>query len=284
MITFIAVRWADRLVQPLRVISTNLRAVRAGKAIEHGQSSAALPDDSPAEFVELASDIDSMLETVAFRNDAAAERAAERRQLLRRILPPQAAHRAEAGERNVIDHVASASVVVVVISGLGPMLATHSADDVRLFLDHFVEEADALAKQRGLERIRLTGDEYFAACGTVRPYIDHAVRTVAFALDVRELLRDLADDRSITMTVGVDSGAVTVGLTGGAGLVFDAWGPTVQHAADLAHRGAANDVLVSDTTRSQVSSSFEIDDDTGANSAHGAHRVSRRAHEEEAAS
>ena len=75
------------------------------------------------------------------------------------------------------------------------MLATHSADEARHLLDHFVEEADALAKQRGLERIRLTGDAYFAACGTVRPYIDHAVRTVAFVLDVRDLLRDLADDQ-----------------------------------------------------------------------------------------
>ena len=279
-ITFIAVRWSDRLVQPLRVISANLREVRAGRAIERGESSAALPDDSPAEFVELAGDIDSMLETLAARNAAAAEGAAERRRLLRRILPPQAAHRAEAGERNVVDQVANASVAVVVISGLGPLLRTHSADEVRHFLDHFVEEADALARQRGLERIRLTGDEYYAACGTVRPYIDHATRTVAFALDVRDLLRDLADDQAITMTVGIDSGPVTVGLTGGAGLVFDAWGPTVQNAADLAHRGAVNDVLVSSATRSQVSSSFETDDAAAVIDGTGAAVVSGRANEE----
>ena len=278
-ITFIAVRWSDRLVQPLRVISANLREVRAGKAIEQGVSSAALPNDSPVEFVELAGDIDTMLETLAAREAAAAERAAERLRLLRRILPPQAANRAEAGERNVVDQVANASVVVVVIGGLGPLLTSRSADDARQFLDHFVEEADALAKQRGLERIRLTGDEYFAACGTVRPVIDHATRTVAFALDVRELLRDLADDQPITMTVGVDSGPVTVGLTGGSGLVFDAWGPTVQNAAELAHRGGTNDVLVSGVTRAQVSSIFQTVDDVGSI---GAARVSGRSHEGEA--
>ena len=280
-ITFVAVRWAGRLVEPLRVIAANLRAVRAGSNIEAGVSSAALPEDSPVEFVELAGDIDSMLETLAARNADAAERAAERRRLLRRILPPQAAHRAEAGERNVVDQVANASVAVVVIGGLGPLMKTHPADDVRDFLDHFVEEADALAKQRGLERIRLTGDEYFAACGTVRPYIDHAARTVAFALDVRELLRDLADDQAISMTVGVDSGPVTVGLTGGSGLVFDAWGPTVQHAAELAHLGAVNDVLVSRATRSLVSSSFETDDADSIGD-RGAARVSGRANEREA--
>ncbi len=194
-ITFVAVRWSDRLLQPLRLISTNLRAVRAGSDIEEGVSSAALPDDSPTEFVELASDIDSMLETLATRNADAAERAAERRRLLRRILPPQAAQRAEAGERNVVDQVAHATVAVVVISGLGALMEARSADEARELLDQFVEEADALARQRGLERIRLTGDAYFAACGTVRPYIDHAARSVAFALDVRDLVRDLGDRR-----------------------------------------------------------------------------------------
>ena len=35
--------------------------------------------------------------------------------------------------------------LVVVIGGLGPLLTSRSADDVRQFLDHFVEEADAVA-------------------------------------------------------------------------------------------------------------------------------------------
>jgi len=280
-ITFVAVRWSGRLLEPLRLISTNLRAVRAGNDIEAGVSSAALPDDSPTEFVELASDIDSMLETLEMRNADAAERAAERRRLLRRILPPQAAQRAEAGETNVVDQVANATVAVVVLSGLGAMIGARSADEARELLDQFVEEADALARQRGLERIRLTGDAYFAACGTVRPYIDHAARSVAFVLDLRDLVLDLADDQAISMTAGVDSGPVTVGLTGGSGLVYDAWGPTIQHAAELAGRGTSNDVLVSAATRSQLSASFVTDDDADSIDGRGGARVSGRANEEE---
>jgi class 3 adenylate cyclase len=261
-ITFLAVRWSDRLLRPLRIIAANLRRVRDGTEIEGGASSGALPDNSPTEFVELAGDIDTMLATLAARNAAAAERADEHRSLLRRILPPQVAQRAEAGERDVIDQVAHASVAVIEITGLGSMIRASSADDARALLDRFVEEADALARQRGLERIRLTGDEYFAACGVVRPYIDHAARTVAFVLDVADLVRDLADDdRVISMAAGVDSGSVTVGLTGGSGLVYDAWGPTVQRAADLARRTDPDDVRISAATRAQLPSSFLTEDD-----------------------
>ncbi len=279
VITFLAVRWSDRLVQPLRIISSRLRVVRAGGDIEEGTSSALLPARSPKEFVDLAGDIDTMLETLAARNADVAERAAERRELLRRVLPPQAAQRAEAGERDVVDQVANATVAVVVITGLGHLLRAGTAD-TRSLLDRFVEEADAVARQRGLERIRLTGDAYFAACGTVRPHIDHAARAVLFVLDLREIIRDLDDiDQGISIGAGVDSGPVTVGLTGGSGLVYDAWGSTVQRAADLARRSGPNEVLVTATARSQLGSTFVVEDVVDPIDGSATARVRRRAEE-----
>ena len=219
-----------------------------------------------------------MLETLAARNADAAERAVEHGTLLRRILPPQAAQRAEAGERDVVDQVAQATVAVVVISGLGELMRAGSADQARFLLDRFVEEADALARQRGLERIRLTGDAYYAACGTVRPHIDHAARAVSFALDVRDLVQDLGDDdRLISMVAGVDSGPVTVGLTGGSGLVYDSWGSAVQRAADLARQSGINDVRVSATTRAQLPSTFLTEEDAGTIDAGGTATVTGRA-------
>jgi class 3 adenylate cyclase len=263
-ITFLAVRWSDRLLQPVRVISANLRGVRAGVDSGERLSSATLPNGSASEFVALADDIDTMLTTLNSRNADARARSDERRQLLQRLLPPQAAQRAEAGERDVIDQITNTTIAVLLVRGLGPLLRSGSKNEARLLLDRFVEEADVLAKQRGLERIRLTGDSYVAGCGTVRPHIDHAARTLAFVLDVRELLRDLSDDASQTISIsaGVDSGPVTVGLTGGTGLVYDAWGATVQRAAELAQRATPDTVLVSTSTRTQLPTTFTIDDDS----------------------
>lgn len=260
-ITFLATRWADRLLSPVRIISSKLRSVRAGDDTDDEPSEANVPENSASEFVELSGDIDTMLATLDERRADVRSRAEERRRLLRRLLPPQAAQRAEAGEQNVIDQVSHASIAVLAIRGLGPLLHSGSRDDARLLLDLFVEEADALARQRGVERIRLTGDSYVAGCGTVRPHIDHAARTVAFALDIEDLVKDLSDDTGhpISVGVGVDSGPVTVGLTGGAGLVYDAWGATVQRAADLARVAETGAVLVSAAARSQLPSTLDID-------------------------
>jgi class 3 adenylate cyclase len=157
----------------------------------------------------------------------------------------------------VVDQVAHATVAVIVIDGLGPLMRAGAADEARALLDRFVDETDALARQRGLERIRLTGDAYFAACGTVRPHIDHAARAVSFVLDVRDLIRDLGDEHErISITAGIDSGPVTVALTGGSDLVYDAWGPTVQHAADLARMDGSNTIFATQAVHAQLSSSF----------------------------
>lgn len=259
-ITFLAARWADRLLRPVRIISSKLRSIRSGGETDEALSTTSLPEDSAGEFVELAGDIDTMLATLARRGADAQSRADEHRRLLRRLLPPQAAQRAEAGESNVVDQVAHATITAIVIRGLGPLLHSGSRDEARTLLDRFVEEADALARQRGLERIRLTGDTYVASCGTVRPHIDHAARSVGFVLDVRELVHDLADDAGhrISVSVGVDSGPVTVGLTGGSGLVYDAWGATVQHASDLARRADVGEILVTPSVRSQLPSIFGV--------------------------
>lgn len=285
-ITFIASRWSDRLLRTLRLVATRLRAVRSGAdgsgADGEVGHTASLPEGAPTEFVELATDIDTMLETLATRHADAAERAEERRVLLRRILPPQAALRAEAGDSDVVDQVAHTTVAVIVVSGLGRLMQSGDTARVRALLDRFVDETDALARQRGLDRIRLTGDTYFAACGTVRPHIDHAARAVSFVLDVRDLVRDLGEgDERISITVGIDSGPVTVGLTGGSDLVYDAWGTTVQRAADLARAERPDTIFITSAVRAQLPATFTVEqaDDAGSGTA----VVSGRAHDAEAA-
>ncbi len=264
-ITFIAMRWSSRLLEPLKRISAGLRTVRATGVTELGAGSTAMPDNAPQEFADFASDIDAMMETLSQANATAEERISERRDLLRRLLPPQVVRRAESGEQDVLDTVANATVAVVVLHGLGALLRGGSAGDARTFVDQFITDADALATQRGLDRVRLTGDAYYASCGTSRPHLDHAQRAAWFVLDVRELIRDLAADESVAVTVGagLDSGPVTVGLTGGSRLVYDAWGTTVQTAAELARRAAPSQILASESTRMQLPASFATEEYSG---------------------
>ena len=58
------------------------------------------------------------------------------------------------------------------------------------------------------------------------------------------------------MTAGIDSGPVTVGLTGGSDLVYDAWGATVQQAADLGRTEGADTIYATPRVEAQLSSAF----------------------------
>ena len=127
---------------------------------------------------------------------------------------------------------------------------------------------DGLAVEFGLERVKTTGVTYHAVCGVSRPYLDHAPRAVGFGLAAAELVDDLASEHRADLApgVGVASGPVSVGLTGRAGLVYDAWGPVVTAAAGLARRAPRGAVLVSDDVRRQLPSDYvlAVDGDGGA--------------------
>ena len=256
VVTFVAVRWADRLLEPLRVVSTRLRAIRdrdeAGDRPE-------LPKGSADEFVELADDIDTMLVTLHERTARARQSADERRLLLRRLLPAPIAERAEAGDRDVVEQVATATVAVLVIGGLGTLVTAGTPERARELLDRFVDEADELAAERGLDRIQLSGDSYVAACGVSRPYLDHAARAADFVLDVCEMLGDLDPDGGLYVRAGLDVGPITVGLTGGARLIHDTWGSTVQVAVDLARSARRGQVLVSEACRTHLPAKYVLE-------------------------
>jgi class 3 adenylate cyclase len=157
-------------------------------------------------------------------------------------------------------------VAVVVIGGLGALVSDGSPDRARQLLDRFVDDADDLAAERGLDRVQLTGDAYVAACGVSRPHLDHAARAAAFVLEVRDALRDLDPDEELSVQAGIDVGPITVGLTGGNRLIHDTWGVTVQRATDLARMARAGEVLVSDECAALLASTyrFESGDRSGA--------------------
>ena len=258
VLTFIVVGWSNRLVAPLRSISARLRTIQGSPDAGENEPATEMPPGSPIEFVGLADDIDVMLQRLDERKAELDQRTTERNLLLHKFLPPVIARRAEAGERDVLDQSPHATVLVMVFRGLGELIRAQSKEDTRNELDHIIEEADALARTHGIDRMKLTGDAYYAACGTSRPYLDHAPRSVSFVLEVSELLKEFSSEvgHEISVSVGLDSGPVTVGLTGGARLVYDTWGSTVTKAAHLARMASSGQILVSGEALDQLPSSF----------------------------
>lgn len=105
----------------------------------------------------------------------------------------------------------------------------------------------------------MVGDAYYAGCGLTQPYLDHVPRSVAFALDVRDAVRELNSTYGTPLRVaaGIQSGPVTVGLTGSTRLVYDLWGEGVSVAHFLARLAQPGEILASAEVRSLLPSDIE---------------------------
>lgn len=246
-ITFATVAWVGGVFRPVRAIADKMRRIHEGEALEEGEP----VGTAPREFTDLADSIDSMLDALHQREADLVQASVERLNTVRSLLPPAIAERVEAGDRNVIDQIPQAGILVLVFDRLGEMAHGQDVARTRELLDRLVEEIDSLALHHGAERVKLVGDAYFAGCGLTQPYLDHVPRSVAFALDARDAVRELATiyETNLEMAAGIHSGPVTLGLAGSTRLAYDLWGETVGAAHFLARLARPGEILVSETVR-----------------------------------
>lgn len=244
LIAFFAVSWASGIMRPVRTTSERLGSG------EVDPEPLVIPERSPVELHHLVASFASMTATLDREQRELAEAREQRLGLLRKMLPRTVADRIARGDLEGLDEVPQASVVVLVVLGLGELVRVGTQGSNRDLVDRLHAELDDLADQHGLDRIKIVGDAYFAACGHDRPFVDHAPRVVAFATDARDAVRNLGQESAagLDVAVGVHTGPVTVGMAGGTRLVYDVWGETVTVAHHLARRARRGDVLLSDAT------------------------------------
>jgi class 3 adenylate cyclase len=258
-LAFVAVAWANRTLRPVRIISDRLGREAIAEAARSAVQPVQIPDRSPIEFRRLARSLTEMGQSL-YRQQVQLQRArAERLGVMERMLPPDVAQRIERGDIEAVDEVPSATVIVVVVAGLGELVAARRDGDRRL-LDELHAELDDVALEHGLNRIKVVGDAYFGACGHDRPFIDHAPRVVAFAEAVTVVVRRLSATSPVRLdtAIGITTGPVTVGMSGGARLVYDVWGPTVTTAHLLARSAQDGQILITEATRARLPEEIEV--------------------------
>lgn len=275
LLAFAAVYWANGIVRPIRQISDRLAtADDAGLGERLGVDPKPLdvPDRSPIEFHRLATSFESMAAGLRNQRAHVAAARAERLALLRKMLPPTVAQRVADGQIQALEEIPQVTVGVIVVEGLSALVQVGSDTSSRDLVDQLLSEIDELAERHGIERIKLVGDAYFAAVGHDRPYLDHAPRMVSFASDARDAIRELSsasstasdDGAGLDLAVGIHTGPVTVGMTGGARLVYDVWGTTVTVAHAIARRARRGQILVTDATRALLPESIGLEHDDAA--------------------
>lgn len=262
-ITFLTVAWARRALEPVHAISERLRKAVRG---ESGGTSTAAAGGSLA-LTELGAKVDRMIEMAEQRRGELHHATQQRLNILGRLLPSELVERIESGDRVVVEQVRQASVVVVELEGMGRLIDVLDVSSSRSSLNSAVTLLDRVAARHGLERIKIVGDLYYAACGLNHVYLDHAPRAVSFASAAQSEMRDLSDSlpHALRPAIGIDSGSISVGLGGSSRLVYDVWGESVNSAYSLAQLADADEILVSDLTRSKLPADVAVEqqDTTG---------------------
>lgn len=247
-LTFFAVAWASSFVNPLRAMSSALARIR------DGDDYATVPSSGAREFRVLSGHLRAMVDDLSHRKRAVAEALSKKTGVLLALLPPAVADAVVGGDRQLVETVPHASVVVLVFDGLDEIFRTRDTAANRDLMHSIVDMTDEIASTSGLERVKVMGDTYFAVCGVETPYLDHAPRSVRFAFDVQSEFRRFAAENGLELDVsgGVDAGPVTVGLIGNARLIYDLWGEAAEQAAVLAGLAGDGTILVTDEIRDRL--------------------------------
>ena len=227
-----AMVWSRLFVRPIK------RLEEGAEKISTGDYTVRLPVDTNDEFGDLSVAFNEMSNNLAVKHQLLTEQRAENDRLLMSLMPESVVERYRDGEKNIAEDHQDVTVIYADLIGLDELSVELDADQSLTLINKLMRQFDAAAESQGIERIRNTHNGYLASCGLTVPRLDNIRRTVDFASDMQRTVDrfNAETGRNIQLRAGIDTGTVTSGLIGRAGLVYDLWGGAV-HLASKMRRG-----------------------------------------------
>ena len=133
-------------------------------------------------------------------------------------------------------------------------------EDLRALIDAYRKVCGAAVTRYEGQVANYAGDGLMAFFGWPRAHEDDAVRAVHAAQAILSEVANISGAVTLTSRVGICSGRVVVGQTGGPGGWMEAVGETPNIAARLQTLAAPNTLLVSESTQRLASAAFEFRD------------------------
>jgi class 3 adenylate cyclase len=162
--------------------------------------------------------------------------------LLLTVLPAPISARLKRRERVIADRFPEATVLFADIVGFTPIAAGLDPERLVALLDEVFSTFDALADDRGLEKIKTIGDAYMVAGGIPVPREDHCEAVVDMALAM--LAECGARPDGLRLRIGIDTGTVVAGVIGRRKFIYDLWGDTVNMASRMESHGVPGRIQV----------------------------------------
>jgi class 3 adenylate cyclase len=243
IVSLISVIIAGLAVRPLRRLRDAARRIAAG---EQGVQVEAGESDELADVAAAFNDMSRSLELKAALID---EQRAENDRLLRTLMPEALAKRYREGVRTIVQDHQEVTVLFADIVGFEEFGRGTTSDKALDVLNDIFRAFDEAADLLGVERVRTTRQGYLASCGLSVPRVDHARRSVEFAMEMQRIVDRFGAQQGADLSVraGLDTGTVTSGLVGRSHVVYDLWGDAVSLAFRL--QGGANEAGIFLTQR-----------------------------------
>jgi guanylate cyclase len=180
--------------------------------------------------------------------------------LLLNVLPEPVAARLKSRPGVIADHLPEVTVLFADLVGFTPLAERLPADELVGLLDRIFARWDALASERGVEKIKTIGDAYMAAAGVPAPRADHAEAVASLALAMRPEVERCAAETGLPLEirVGIDSGPVVAGVIGTSKFIYDLWGDTVNTASRMESHAPTGAIQVTARTRERLEAGFEL--------------------------
>lgn len=198
------------------------------------------------------------------RAEAAMEAEYERSEaLLTNILPESVARRLKDPTTGTIaDSYEHASVLFADIADFTRRASQIDPRELVEFLNRLYTDLDHLVDQRGLEKIKTSGDSYLVVSGVPVPRPDHLEAVARLALDVAGTVAGLRDplNRSVSLRIGLATGPVVAGVVGTRRFFYDIWGDAVNLAARMESTSAEGRIQVPQNVYERLENDFIFED------------------------
>lgn len=179
------------------------------------------------------------------------------------MLPAAIAERMRAGETQIADGRAEATIVFIDIVGFTNLTRRVGASHLVETLNGVFSAMDEAAEACGVDKIKTIGDAYMAAAGVVaEPSEKDAERCARFALQAREIVAEAGERLGYPLQIraGVHNGPAVAGVLGKSRLVFDIWGEAVNLASRLEASGAPGEIRVSEPCYWRLRGLYDFDE------------------------
>lgn len=200
--------------------------------IVRGETDVKVKIQTQDEFGELANAFNCMAKSLHQKELLLQQTMQENEKLLLNILPPLIAKRFKNGEQSIADTFPNVTVLYAEIEGFNELSAELPPEQTIMFLNEIVTAFDEVAESYGVEKMRTIGNLYVAVCGLSVARVDHAKRTVDFALDLLKVIRRFNQQQGtdLSLDIGIHSGSVVGGIVGKTRFIYALTGETMRIA------------------------------------------------------